>query len=1163
MFKYYDFKEGTNITTLELFKADGTSLGELKHAYNRVSKLTLGAVSELSFNLPNVATVFNILLNEDGTLDVPDSSNDDIGKTSITLAGYEVKATYSNGLEIFFLLPNKTIESDMLKTDVSFTCYSREYELSRKLLLDYRGVLIDNKYVLDGLSLEEVVRDILGGTFWDIEFLDEGYNNADSNCMRRTVEAFNGVSKLAAIDTICNIFGAIPEYDTVNRRVYFYRADNEERYKYNGLNIDGNNYLKNARQSEDLTQIVTRLYGTGANNLTINGVNPTGVSYIEDLSYFIFPAKLNESKTGLAKSSKFMSDELSLAELLYEDKIVNINDRFKILYNEQDEYQKEKITLENELTNLQTELNIINDNIDVMYIGMNKATEDNTEYVAKRTEKENKEKEIAAKNKEIENKQKQIDDVNQQLADLYDSLKVENNFSEKLLKERESYIYEGTYTNTGISIEQDLYEEMIEYLQSKNEPSVVVEIELNSMFSMKSKTAQIDKQKVVLGEKIDVYYKFRGVDIDIQAQILELIIDEEQNTLEITIANTRDYKKDASDYLENILQRSITTSTMVDNNVIDWNKGKIALDDIDDLYEQGISAAKIQIEGAADNSVTFNERGITITNTTEPLRFLRATNGVLALTKDGGRTYSTAITPEGVWAERLIGEMFVGNNLSIFGGDGNELSISNIPSGTYQDKTLEDTWYGDDFGIVLKSNLNTIYMTKERGFKIVNKDNKNLFIADKNGNMYLNGTIVSNSATITGGSLTIGNNFSVTNNGILSASGVNVTGTINATTLTTSNGTIGNFKIDQWNLIGGSGSSQVGMCSTSGKNYAFWAGSSDSSSAPFRVGHNGSLWCNNAYIEGEIQATSGRFQNCTVTGSCNIECSVPGGLVTSGVNAGNITAGSMSGDRVRAGTIEGTNLRISNAVGFFKMEYSSTMHFWASAGNFANGIGNGINFYSGAGIDSVGSWLGRISQSDGAMYIQSSGTVNINHNSSGQVNGDVGICDMHFHANHLYGSGGASVWANQNCGFDPASGGNAYVGDVAPANLIQTGMGGLSSINVKTNLQEIKTSDFYKDLQKWKFYDFDYKYSGLDEDKHSFGFIIEQVEELDTIKNYAKHYDVDMYKKGKHLDKFKDDNAEVFKTKGWNRDSYLKLSLILIKSLQEKIDELERKMEEK
>lgn len=744
MFNYYEFKDGTNITYLELLKPDGTSLGELKNAYNRVSKLSLGEVSELSFTLPNVKEVFfqnygdrteeEIIEIENKLNNYPKTNNEDIGKASISVTGYQVKAVYSNGLEVRFVIPNKSISSDMMKVDTNFTCYSLEHELAKQLVIDYRGVLINGEYTLDGLTLEEVSRDLLGGTFWEIDFLDVGYNETDVNPMMRTVDAFNNVSLLAALDSVCATFGAIPEYDTINRKVSFYRADNTEHYKYNGLLIDDSNYMNNIKQTNNADEMITRLYGLGANSLTINGVNPAGVSYIEDLSYFIYPANLNADKTGLTKPSKYMSDDLAYAELIYEDKIANLIPTFNDLQTQKDTKTKELIVLENELTALQTALNIIKDYIDVMFVGMSTAVDTNPDYVAKRTEMDN--TQIAVNNKQVEivTKKEEIANINLQLKQLYEDIKIENNFTTDELKERQNFIYEGLYTNTGINIEQDLYEEMIEFLEKKKEPSISIDVGINSILSMKSKNQTKDALKIKIGEQIDVYYNYKGIDIDIRAQILSITIDEEQNTLDLEIANTQDYKKSSADYLENILKRSITTSTVVDNNVIDWNKGVIALDELDDIYTNGIDAAKIQIDSAAQQSVKINERGITITDTSEPLRFMRATNGVIALTKDGGRTYSTAITPEGVWAERLIGQIILGSQLIIVSDDPTtSLKIQDIPMNTYNDRKSDGTVVPDDFGITVLSNTNRIFVTRERGFKITTPSGKTLFEARTDG----------------------------------------------------------------------------------------------------------------------------------------------------------------------------------------------------------------------------------------------------------------------------------------------------------------------------------------------------------------------------------------------------------------------------------------------
>lgn len=64
--------------------------------------------------------------------------------------------------------------------------------------------------------------------------------------------------------------------------------------------------------------------------------------------------------------------------------------------------------------------------------------------------------------------------------------------------------------------------------------------------------------------------------------------------------------------------------------------------------------------------------------------------------------------------------------------------------------------------------------------------------------------------------------------------------------------TIGGFKISKYKII----NDAIGICSTAGQEWAFWAGASSGGNAPFRVGHNGSLYASNANITGTINASS-------------------------------------------------------------------------------------------------------------------------------------------------------------------------------------------------------------------------------------------------------------------------------------------------------------------
>lgn len=195
-------------------------------------------------------------------------------------------------------------------------------------------------------------------------------------------------------------------------------------------------------------------------------------------------------------------------------------------------------------------------------------------------------------------------------------------------------------------------------------------------------------------------------------------------------------------------------------------------------------------------------------------------------------------------------------------------------------------------------------------------------------NVYLNGTIISNSGTIggfkidnnslnngtwgtdksvlvctgtntakaVGGSsaingwcFTAGSKFGVTTNGDLYASNANISGIV-----TSENGKIGGFTISQYNIKG----TNVGLGCASGHDYAFWAGNSTGSSAPFRVDHDGTLTATNASITGtitsdNITATGGNIGGWVIT-SDDIQGSntYDGTLYTIGLK--NVTTGGSS-----------------------------------------------------------------------------------------------------------------------------------------------------------------------------------------------------------------------------------------------------------------------------
>lgn len=131
--------------------------------------------------------------------------------------------------------------------------------------------------------------------------------------------------------------------------------------------------------------------------------------------------------------------------------------------------------------------------------------------------------------------------------------------------------------------------------------------------------------------------------------------------------------------------------------------------------------------------------------------------------------------------------------------------------------------------------------------------------------------------SITGGSTQIGEDFKVSTAGKLVAASAEIEGKITAT-----EGKIAGFTISGDTLYG----SQVGMDAESGGDYAFWAGATkgNSPNAPFRVGHDGSLFASKVEIEGKITASSGKVGDWEISGGKLLSTNTNGhvtGLATS------------------------------------------------------------------------------------------------------------------------------------------------------------------------------------------------------------------------------------------------------------------------------------------
>jgi hypothetical protein len=95
-------------------------------------------------------------------------------------------------------------------------------------------------------------------------------------------------------DDLSSVFKQLEEsylcmfvFDNVNQEIYIYSRNSDYNERQSNFVITPDNYAISIDYSPNFSQVATRLYIKGKDDLSIGGVNPTGQNYIDDFSYFI------------------------------------------------------------------------------------------------------------------------------------------------------------------------------------------------------------------------------------------------------------------------------------------------------------------------------------------------------------------------------------------------------------------------------------------------------------------------------------------------------------------------------------------------------------------------------------------------------------------------------------------------------------------------------------------------------------------------------------------------------------------------------------------------------------------------------------------------------------------------------------------------------------
>lgn len=444
-------------------------------------------------------------------------------------------------------------------------------------------------------------------------------------------------------------------------------------------------------------------------------------------------------------------------------------------------------------------------------------------------------------------------------------LSIESNFTTTEINELTEYIIVRDYNNENHINDQELYDDSLDKFKELQKPQMSITLDIVNFLEIVEEQSNWDK--LVLGDKVIIEYE--KINTKVSAKIIEISYDYEESNINLTIANTKDIR-DEDKKLDDHLTKAINTSTTVSMEKNRWGKAVTDTSAMSTLFENIWNNTTNEINIASNETVVIDRKGLTIYDPDDPLRFLRATHGALALTRSGGLRYETAITADGIIAERLFGKIILTQRVVIGDDDGIWLTegAKTTITDRYGREAMKIGLYEEDpdkFGMVVNrydpvtvdstNIINKIIIDHEQGLLVQRKNGlnfDNVAWLDLDGYLNAQGAHFIDSlitdGEIVGGTLKIGsgnNVFKADLNGIylgndifsLAPFRVDLSGNAYMNSANIEDSFITNGDIVGASLTVGSGNEVIKLF----PNIGLWGGHANFAEAPFSIDMFGNL----------------------------------------------------------------------------------------------------------------------------------------------------------------------------------------------------------------------------------------------------------------------------------------------------------------------------------
>jgi len=651
---------------LTLMRPNREIIAILEEGYNIVYSPHLVTPDELSFTIPYLV--------------------DDVVNPNFTLikGGYQIfleQILEENNtvlLEKYFLITNPNKQGDDQQV-LNIECKSLEHQLTKKNLRSFNGVKkiyrtaaeiaaytpSEDYPTLSSFVESGILNYIVSlSPSWSVGTVDTNIN-AKYRDIRVDLQAVLDF----LLNTCQKTFDCIFVFDTDAKTISAKELSDIGQNK--GLFISEENYIKTFGENVDFNEVVTRLNLYGKDSLSINSINPTGTSYIQDFSYY--------------RSLAYMSQGLLDALTAFDALMVTKQGEFTTLLSDLDTYTGQLSTKQDELDILEAELVVLKDAKGGLIESSQDLTAINVDITAK-------EGEITAKEAEMVVVQGSIDDTNASIAVLRAEVDIETNFTADQIEELDNFIYERDFNDPNYIDAQELYDAGVEALSRINQPPIEITIDVVDFLNVVE--CQTDWQKLIIGDTINVQYtKFS---INIELRLIGYVHNWEDNSLRLTFSN-KSRLNDPNMVMEEILQNSISTSTSIDINRFKFGRYEDSDErtELMDYISNSLDLAAQSAVAGTNQNVEIGRNGIIGKSTLDNGYEYRLLNNMLVFTDDGWQTAKIALNPQtGIVAENVYGKLgafctLVANNI-IVGDSGEQIGDSLIESASDWNQAATD-----------------------------------------------------------------------------------------------------------------------------------------------------------------------------------------------------------------------------------------------------------------------------------------------------------------------------------------------------------------------------------------------------------------------------------------------------------------------------------------